>query len=204
MLSVYAGKLTLTSSLLTMHLRSTGMTERKQPFLQNKVTGNGSVFLLDCNVAPFFVHQIASLLVGMTWQELLAFFNDVLDFSNTFAIKHRNSLDHILTSIEDTGLKVKPEKCNLLPARVSFVGHVLSSQGVSTDPEKVAAAKLWPPPTNMSELCTFLGNIGYYRKFILDFVTLTGPLFHLEQKGNNFFVVQRLPRIIRHPKESTL
>lgn len=87
---------------------------------------------------------------------------------------------------------------------VSFVGHVLSSQGVSTDPEKVAAAKLWPPPTNMSELCTFLGNIGYYRKFILDFVTLTGPLFHLEQKGNNFFVVQRLPRIIRHPKESTL
>ena len=138
-----------------------------------------------CNVAPFFVRQIASLLAGMTWEELLAFFDDVLVFSPTFA-KHCESLDRALTLIEEAGLKVKPEKCRILPQRVPFVGHILSAQGVSTDPEKVSAVKSWPPPTNLSQLRVFLGKIGYYRKFIPDFATLAAPLFQLEEKGRNF------------------
>ena len=91
-----------------------------------------------CNTAPFFVRQIASLLTGMTWEELLAFFDDVLLFSPTFA-KHCESLDRALSLIEEAGLKVEPEKCRILPKRVPFVGHILSAQGVSIDPEKVSA-----------------------------------------------------------------
>ena len=138
-----------------------------------------------CNAAPFFVRQIASLLAGMTWEELLAFFDDVLVFSPTFA-KHCESLDRALTLIEEAGLKVKPEKCRILPQCVPFVGHILSAQGVSADPEKVSAVKSWPPPTNLSQLRVFLGKIGYYRKFIPDFATLAAPLFQLEEKGRNF------------------
>ena len=138
-----------------------------------------------CNAAPFFVHQIASLLAGMTWEELLAFFDDVLVFSPSFA-KHCESLDRALTLIEEAGLKVKPDKCRVLPQRVPFVGHILSAQGVSTDPAKVSAVKSWPPPTNVSQLRVFLGKIGYYRKFIPDFATLAAPLFQLEEKGRNF------------------
>ena len=121
------------------------------------------------------MRQIASLLAGMTWEELLAFFDDVLVFSPTFA-KHCESLDRALTLIEEAGLKVKPEKCRMLPQRVPFVGHILSAQGVSTDPEKVSAVKSWPPSTNLSQLRVFLGKIGYYRKFIPDFATLAAPL----------------------------
>ena len=138
-----------------------------------------------CNAAPFFVRHIASLLAGMTWEELLAFFDDVLVLSVTFS-KHCESLDRALSLIEEAGLKVKPEKCRLLPPRVPFVGHILSTQGVSTDPEKVSAVKSWPAPTNVSELRVFLGKIGYYRKFIPDFATLASPLFQLEEKGRNF------------------
>ena len=138
-----------------------------------------------CNAAPFFVRQIASLLAGMTWEELLAFFDDVLVFSPTFA-KHCESLDRALTLIEEAGLKVKPEKCRILPQRVPFVGHILSAQGVSTDPEKVSAVKSWPLPTNLPQLRVFLGKIDYYRKFIPDFATLAAPLFQLEEKGRNF------------------
>ena len=50
---------------------------------------------------------------------------------------------------------MKPEKCCLLPQRVPFVGHILSAEGVSTDPEKVSAVESWPPPTNVSELRVF-------------------------------------------------
>ena len=62
--------------------------------------------------------------------KLLAFFDDVLVFSPTFA-RHCESLDHALTLIEEAGLKVKPEKCRVLPQRVPFVGHILSVKGVS-------------------------------------------------------------------------
>ena len=81
---------------------------------------------------------------------------------------------------------MKPKKCRVLPQHVSFVGHILSPQGVSTDPEKVSAVKSWPPPTNVSQLHVFLGKIGYYRKFIPDFATLAAPLFQIEEKGRNF------------------
>lgn len=104
-----------------------------------------------CNAAPFFVQQIAKLFAGMTWEELLAFFDDVLIFGATFA-KHCESLDRAPSFIEEAGLKVKPEKCCLLPRRISFVGLILSAEGVFTDPEKVSAVKSWPPPTNVSEL----------------------------------------------------
>ena len=59
-------------------------------------------------------------------------------------------------------------------------GHILSHKGVATDPEKVVAVKIWPPPTNVSGLRAFLGKVGYYRKFIPDFATLAAPLFSLE------------------------
>ena len=76
----------------------------------------------------------------MTGEELLAFFDHVFIFGATFA-KHCESLDRALSLIEEAGLKVKPEKCCRLPQRVPFVGHILSAEGVSTDPEKVSAVK---------------------------------------------------------------
>ena len=81
---------------------------------------------------------------------------------------------------------MNPEKCHVLPQCVPFIGHILSSQGVSTDPEKVSAVKSWPPPTNVSQLRVFLGKSGYYGKFIPNFATLAAPLFKLEEKGQNF------------------
>ncbi|PFX13471.1 Retrovirus-related Pol polyprotein [Stylophora pistillata] len=103
------------------------------------------------------IPKIASLLTGMTWKELLAFFDDFLLFSPTFA-KHCESLDRALSLIEEAGLRVKPEKCRILPKRAPFVGHILSEQGVSADPEKVSALMSWPPPTTVSELSVFLGK----------------------------------------------
>ena len=159
-----------------VHLKFIQTTDSKHYSLPSKDIGSGSEFPSGlCNAAPFFERQIASLLTGMTWEELLAFFDDVLVFSPTFA-KHCETLDRALTLIE-ARLKVKPEKCRVLPQRVPFVGHIFSVQGVSTDREKVSAVKSWPSPTSVSELRVFLEKIGYYRKFIPDFATLASPLF---------------------------
>ena len=72
------------------------------------------------------MRQIASLSAGMTWEELLVFFDDVLVFSDAFA-KHCESLGRALILIEKAGLKVKPEKCRILPQSVPFIGHILSA-----------------------------------------------------------------------------
>ena len=154
-----------------------------------------------CNAAPFFVRQIASLLTGMTWIELLAFFDDVLVFSPTFE-KHCSSLDRTLSLIEQAGLKVKPAKCHILPTSIPFVGHMLSSQGVSADPEKVSVVRTWPPPTNLSELRAFVGKVGYYRKFIPNFASVASPLFKLEEKGKKFVWSQECQKSFEKLKEA--
>ena len=81
-----------------------------------------------CNAGLLSVHQIASLLAGMTWEERLAFFNDVLVFSPTFA-KHCEFLHHTLALIEEAGLKVKTEKCCVLP--VACYAYLISSRLLS-------------------------------------------------------------------------
>lgn len=59
---------------------------------------------------------------------------------------------------------------------ISYLGHTVSDQGISTDPEKISAVKDWPAPTNVKELRQFLGFIGYYRRFVKDYAKIIAPL----------------------------
>ena len=63
--------------------------------------------------------------------------------------------------------------------RVAFLGHVVSGEGVSVDPNKVQAVKGWPTPKSVTEIRSFLGLAGYYRRFVQDFSRIAGPLTKL-------------------------
>ncbi|KAL0537403.1 hypothetical protein IC582_026381 [Cucumis melo] len=69
---------------------------------------------------------------------------------------------------------------------VSFLGHVVSSAGVSIDPTKIDAVTIWPRPSTVSEVCSFLGLTGYYRRFMEDFSRIASPLTQLTRKGTPF------------------
>ncbi|GJT97162.1 gypsy/ty3 retroelement polyprotein [Tanacetum coccineum] len=113
----------------------------------------------------------------------LVFFDDILVYSKSVD-EHLEHLTDVLAKMRDHSLfalmiEVFREflrKCVFGNHQVEYLGHVISSQGVATDPAKVQAMQTWLVPTNLKQLRGFLGLTGYYKRFIKDFATLNRPL----------------------------
>ena len=69
---------------------------------------------------------------------------------------------------------------------VKFLSHVVSDQGVVVDPAKIEAVMKWEPPKNVTDVCSFLGLAGYYRRFVEGFSKLAMPMTRLTKKGEKF------------------
>jgi hypothetical protein len=96
---------------------------------------------------------------------------------------------------------VKLPKCTFARQELSYLGHVISSVGVSTDPKKIQIIADWPMPQNVKELRSFLGMAGYYRKFVKSFGLISKPLTNLLKKGK---CISRLLRLRNHFKLSSM
>ena len=83
-------------------------------------------------------------------------------------------------------LKAKFSKCHFWRREVRFLGHVVSESGIAVDPAKVATVQDWPTPKNATDVRSFLGLAGYYRKFIQDFSKIAAPLTQLTKKNQSF------------------
>ena len=138
-----------------------------------------------CNSGVTFERLMELVLAGLHWTTCLLYIDDIICFSKTID-EHIARLDEILNRIRQAGLKLSPNKCNLFQRSVSFLGHVVSENGVSTTPEKLAAVKEWPTPRNIHEVQAFLGTASYYRKFCKSFCDIARPLHKLTEKQNAF------------------
>jgi hypothetical protein len=116
---------------------------------------------------------------------VLVFFDDILIYSKTL-IEHTTHLQQVLQLLAQDSWQVKLFKCSFAQRKVNYLGHVISEQGVSTDPVKIVAIQQWPSPGNVKQLRSFLGLAGYYRKFVLHFGIICKSLTELLKKHSLF------------------
>ncbi|KAA0039194.1 pol protein [Cucumis melo var. makuwa] len=93
---------------------------------------------------------------------VIVFIDDILIYSKIEA-EHEEHLHQVLETLRANKLYAKFSKCKFWLKKVSFLGHVVSSEGVSVDPAKIEAVTNWPRPSTVSEIRSFLGLAGYYR-----------------------------------------
>ncbi len=76
-------------------------------------------------------------------------------------------LDIVFNRLKEHNLKLKPSECHLFRSKVSYLGHVLSADGISTDDSKIKVVREWPVPRSVKQLRAFLGFASYYRRYVL-------------------------------------
>lgn len=114
---------------------------------------------------------------------VLVFFDDILIYSHS-ECEHRKHLAIVLNILAEQKLYVNRKKCELGKREVSYLGHVISSNGVAMDMSKVHAVMEWETPKNLRELRGFLGLTGYYRKFVAGYAQIAQPLTEQLKKDN--------------------
>ena len=131
---------------------------------------------------PNFQRLMYQVLGDLRWLECLCYLDDILIFGTTFE-QHLERLDKVLKAIGDAGLTLNPKKCVFGTRCVKFLGHLIDSEGVHPNPEKVDAIKEFPRPDDVTKLRGFLGMTSFFRKFIKDFAKIARPLHDLLKKG---------------------
>ena len=138
-----------------------------------------------CNAPSTFQRLMEVALAGLQWQSCLIYLDDVIIFSEDFP-EHLRRLREVLERIRQARLKLKPKKTSLFKARVKFLGHILSEEGVLPDPSNVDRLAAWPPCRKVRDVRSFLGLGNYYRRFVKGYSELVKPLTTLTKKGVPF------------------
>ena len=138
-----------------------------------------------CNAPATFERLMETVLAGLHWQICLIYLDDVIVTGKTFENMLEN-LSKVLDRFEESGLKLKARKCHLFRTEVEFLGHVISAEGIRTDPKKTESIRNWPTPSCVKEVRSFLGLCSYYRRFIYQFSDIAKPLHALTEQQQTF------------------
>ena len=138
-----------------------------------------------CNAPATFQRLMNSVLSGLPWNSCLVYLDDIIVTGSTFSA-HLDNLSQVFHRIREAGLKLQPSKCALCKPEVSFLGHIVSPKGITTDPSKTDKVASWPTPTSKRDVQQFLGLANYYRRFIKDFASIASPLHRLTEKTASF------------------
>ena len=134
--------------------------------------------------APATFQRLMELICrGLQWTSCLIYLDDILVFGKSFQ-EHTERLQDVLERIRLSGLKLKPEKCELFNEEVRFLGHIINAEGAQPDSMNISKVVEWPVPKKCDRSKTISRTISssYYRRFVKNFSVITKPLNNLTTK----------------------
>jgi ribonuclease HI len=135
------------------------------------------------NAPAYFLNLMNKVFIEELDKFVVVFIDDILVYSKSVE-KHEQHLRVVLGKLRAHKLYAKFSKCEFWLEKISFLGHILMAKGVAVDPGKVETISNWRQPTNVSEIRSFLGLAGYYRRFIEGFSKIARPMIELLKKEN--------------------
>ncbi|WVZ88944.1 hypothetical protein U9M48_035411 [Paspalum notatum var. saurae] len=127
------------------------------------------------NAPAYFMYLMNKVFMEYLDKFVVVFIDDILVFSVNEE-EHEKHLRMVLQKLRENQLYAKLSKCEFWLLEVSFLGHIISKGGISVDPSKIKAVQDWVAPQNVSEIRSFLGLAGYYRRFVKNFSKIAQPL----------------------------
>ena len=143
----------------------------------------GLLVFYECDTMPFgatnapatFQRLMHDCLGELNMNWCIVYLDDIIIFSDTKE-EHLKILEAVFQKLCAAGLKLKPSKCFFFREEIEYLGHVVSGKGISTNPKKIEAVSKWPTPRTVYDVRSFLGFVGYYRRFIKNFSKITKPI----------------------------
>ena len=120
------------------------------------------------NAPPVFQNYMNDVLRPFIGEFCLVYLDDIIVFSKT-EDEHKEHLTKVLEKLRENKLYVNPEKCSFFAEEVSYLGHIVSKNGLKADPKKTRVVQEWPQPKDKGDVRSLLGLTNYFRRFIKDY-----------------------------------
>ena len=148
------------------------------------------------NAPVYFMNLMNKVFIEELDKFVMVFIDDILIYSRSVE-ECEQYLRVILNKLRVHELYAKFNKCEFWLQEVTFLGHIITVEGVKVDLEKVKAVSEWKQPTNVIEVLSFLGLVGYYRRFIEGFLKIAKPMTTLTQKEKNLSGLKLARRVFK-------
>jgi hypothetical protein len=137
------------------------------------------------NAPAQFQRMMTEIFKDKIGTSVVVYLDDIVIYSQD-ANDHQQHVHEVLVLLQNNRLFCKPEKCHFSVKEISYLGYLISAEGVNMDPSKVSCVIDWPTPKSIHDVQTFLGFTNFYRKFIRDYALITRPLTNLLCKESSF------------------
>ena len=138
-----------------------------------------------CNAPATFPRLMDRVLAGLHWETCLFYLDDIIVFSSPWE-EHLARLRRVFEQFRHANLKLGADKCTFAAKEVSYLGHRVTEEGLLPESSLLATIREIPPPKTATEVRSFLGLAGYYRRYVKDFAAIAGPLHALTRKDAVF------------------
>ena len=138
-----------------------------------------------CNAPATFSRLMDRVLAGLHWETCLFYLDNIIVFSSTWE-EHLARLRQVFEQLRHANLKLRADKCMFAAKEVNYLGHRVTEEGLPPDSSLLAAIWEIPPPRTATEVRSFLGLAGYYRRYVKNFAAIAAPLHALTRKDAVF------------------